>query len=869
MPLLENTTLKRPEAMNERIPSKKQQIKELIVQAHQRLGTSSITLYVFHPDTEQLTLAHYVGVERPGFMCGPAWEPIFRWEEPDRSQQTQLATVYLANEREYLNYKGEFLEGSLVFRKKATRSTFRDRQRERFPNSDFALYKICLFSTQDCGTRRLGQLFISFARARISPSQLRSEEEKVLAFAQEIRLQLGTVKPRGAKDRFLAMRMAIDHRFEQFTRDSLDPNHTPTASRRYRIAHFHRELIKLLVHFSNRELLCDGAVMELFLLQSERFAWRYSVQGSRMQKDKLLIPSGSLMAECIQMGKEFCLSNVRRSPDYETRNRIKLEPFLGDYTSIKIIPITIDGEVRVALRMLWYGNLEFRDDLLDKIRQIRSIATYAICSYDEWLQRNGIKASLALFARPPKKFGLAAGYEFLGRAGQVLGADRIVFHHVVKRASNRPSIGGSAKITLRFLQEADQFRTRIKARLVPGSDPHHGARENGATTAVLKASLGHCMDGLYCFDVLPKQPNEGEKVRYLLRVYTEKKVRKFGEGQDVPGGWRYDFDSTTNFPGTSCRLELKKHNLSRAHTEVVFPVRSQDQRKILGIAWIAFDNLQPIGWWERYFIRDLANSMANAIQESLLRLAVSNFNHLMHSLCEDAILDVTGVDLLDDSGLILGDAIPKPSAKRSLAKAGDVLRFIARKAREVGIITKPARFAKYEKHRTNLSEIIKCSWAVALGLGELSVDFKVESVGSTVCERSKTLTIWYDERNMLNSSIPDYAFSLLINVLSNALKHGRSHPYGVWVQRQATSLVLICINGGECPPHKNLLRDIILGERPKHRHGGVGMALIHHLTLANNGSWNCYDLGTAKKLYGAIPPPFKAGKTFFELVVPI
>ncbi len=73
---------------------------------------------------------------------------------------------------------------------------------------------------------------------------------------------------------------------------------------------------------------------------------------STTQEDVFWLHKKSISAHCIETGKVFVCNNVQEKAADEFKERFKYEHTVGDYKSLMVVPIEVDGEVRALLRLM-------------------------------------------------------------------------------------------------------------------------------------------------------------------------------------------------------------------------------------------------------------------------------------------------------------------------------------------------------------------------------------------------------------------------------------------------------------------------------------------------------------------------------------
>ncbi|MBN2311996.1 MAG: GAF domain-containing protein [Candidatus Hydrogenedentes bacterium] len=564
---------------------------------------------------------------------------------------------------------------------------------------------------------------------------------------------------------------------------------------------------------------------------------------------------------CIQKGKVFVGNNVlQKSSDtfkQYFRNEFAKEPQL-QYKSLMVVPVTVEGEVRALMRLMSTDEGCFLDKDTRAIQDLAFVASYALSVLDARQRQERISEGLSFFAEGqavadrPSLEGLFRG------ALRVLGAKYAVYWTIDRSVGAGPVFGNGTVV---------HARPGAAVQYIAPTDGQFGVRPHGLTSEVLERCQRAQKDVIFCLHVLAERRRADEDFpEYVLQIFCRSREAWQSDAVRTPDGFhRTSYVSplkSLNHPTADLGL-CEATTSEYLHSQIGFAIKEKDSGHVMGVAWICFDDLHHLGWWERLYVSGLSNYLAQGMRATGLQLAIRSFRHMIPSACSNAALLLEEATTRPPAVLI--DGRPPPATKdTAISTADDVLYMIAQKAAEVRVLLEPGAeeraFGTFE-----VGDVIRRAWAIATSLGTLSGAFESCQECDLPSEEVPYFKILYGDGLTPEDPVNGAAYTAVLNVLTNAVQHG-DRPFRAWATRRVGTLRIILANGGQ-----PIAEDPLLAPERAYRREtdhGVGLAIVKRILAKEGGHIRWLDKHAFGREYPEAPAALEDCVTFFEVEVP-
>lgn len=620
-----------------------------------------------------------------------------------------------------------------------------------------------------------------------------------------------------------------------------------------------RELWHLVCRAALEIVETYGGQADIILVLGDRIGKRVQPahMGPKGESAYLWLHPQTVTGDCLERGKVFTCNNVLEKGSDESKQRFQAEPHIEQYSSLLVVPVTIEGEIRAVLRMMSTDKDCFLDRHTRAIEDMAFVTSYALNVLDSRQRRDHIADALAYFAEGQAVAEQASVEQLLKRSLRVLGAEFAVFWPV--HAANGPDAHFDQGIVV------NAFGSEAALHIEP-EDAHLGIRPDGFTQKIFQLTspfLGHF---IFCHHVVEHLEAFGlqhpldRSVKYVLQTFSERPCTWMeGSERTTEGFYRQSTDSTQHFPGCTEAIAHNSKPGAHLHSRIGFPVREKDTGRVSGIAWICFSDLHHLDWSERLFICALSNYLAQAMKADGLVLAIRSFRHMIPGKTGAALdtLKWAGQTLEFPVGSLRPDSL-----ETAAAKATDVLFMARRKADEVNALLR----GRPEFPLLPLQEIIARAWTIATDLDCACGPAALTPNGSYFLEEQNGLQIFYESEDIAHGKAFGALYTASVNILSNARLYGKE-PFTVWVSRRSESIRVVFGNGG-VPPDSSVVSSYGVRSSLDDEHH-VGLAVVKKILDLVGGSLRLVLADEMQDYLQDAPAPVKRCKTLFEVALPM
>ncbi len=603
-----------------------------------------------------------------------------------------------------------------------------------------------------------------------------------------------------------------------------------------------------------------GGQADIILVLGEAVGRRIVPGHPKPEEAEILwLRSSTITGYCIERGKVFVCNNVSEKGSKYFKDRFKNEPYVKDYKSLMIVPVTIDGEVRALLRLMSTDENCFLDRHTLAMQDIAFVASYALRLLDNRQIHDRISDGLSFFAEGQAIAERPNLEALLKKALRVLGAKDAVFRPIDRSRRGKSPFGKSIYVNI----SSDSQNAAAK-------EIEENVRPNGLTFQIYNQAQKAKGDLIYSLHVLAGFTHEKKQEipEYLLQVFSDKEEAWLNDFYRAPDGYfKGNYDSTQDFPGTQRKIPLGDGTSKTIHSQIGFAIKENNTNKekntnvVQGVVWISFKTLHHLGWWERLYVRGLSNYLAQALKATGLTLAIRSFYHMIPGVSWEALMGLEQAEKPFDKSVI--GLSPPPNHETAIEQASNVLYMTLRKAGEVKALLKPP--AQFAFPSLELREIFHRAWSIATNLGTCSKDFKLLQKKSYKVDEAPSIQVWYGVHVEPGNSVNGALYTAAVNILRNAVDYGKE-PFGVWLFSSKKQLKIIFANGGEppCPDPLVVPTSTVHADVGIH---GVGLELVKKILQRENGSIRLYTTQGFQKEY--FRSPFQNDyKTFFEVTIP-
>ncbi len=913
-------------------------LKAILQIAFEFLQADSITAYRYDRVTQHLELTAMPGVLQREVMRGPTLEPVFQWEEEKLTPPQLPNSKWFENKSEYKEYITQLTNGRPSNNRRKSPNDFRRRQLSKYEeNTDLSTAKICLYKGMGQTEDRVGMLFFNFPKFpnNTNPTftpQLKSAIIYISTLIREILIEeLYHTQKRGIdsgmllRDALNMLRMTEDHASRltpdiahqrsllseeyhnilQMRKEALSSRcHSNYSKIPYKdIVEKHLEILNDLESNSNHcpeedqlpelEVISSdvqllkvcGDICRAALGTCETFGGQADIifvlggnVGRRIapqdiagfrENDYFWLNSKSITNYCLESGKVFALNNIRQKAHPEFQERLENEYGAQQYESLIVVPIFDVGPYRCVLRLMSSDRNCFLDHHTQAVQFTAFVAKHSLNMLLQTLMRKQTSQGMSFFAQGQTLGPKASTEDLLRQAMKVLGAEYAIFWCVPEKPKPLP-FEACVWVPVYSDVKTQSYWLNTDADLV---------RPEGMTSSIYQyAKKKNKSDALFCVHILSDlQKKSNAFPDYSFEVYEcDSNSTIANSDRLLESGW-FGKKRKDNFPGIDKPIPLNMTTNTHPHTQIGLVVAQHGNPFVVrGVLWIGFDSLRDLNWWEKAYLRGLANYLAQGIATSGLVLSLRSFRHSIENLA--TLASPSTIDFSYPNAPAISKSVAEniKQAENDLNKARLGWEMISAKAREVKqmLSWSQPQMTNRDHHSLkpqSLQNALKGAWAIATDLRSRPDMFQTITPEENVrIEKCKDMYILYSEK--INSdkevSSGSVVYAVATVILHNSIIHGKKGPYIAWVISGQPNIQIIFGNGGNPPSEED---DVLLKPEAQMRFNtldsGTGLWFARRLLRTEGG-----NISLLRKLSGESPGPIpsivRKCKTFYEIILP-